>query len=146
MEDQNGLEATSHQKLATDGASPELTPTHTECLYTSYHELNQLAHELVTTHHHAVTGGGCFLVFAQNSNRTRLEPYAKLLVNVNQLLIQPLYGFLGPNLGWKRDWNNFIPKHANSDIAILGEFRPKSTGKRFKLLNQPHLTSFLTSL
>ena len=26
----NGLEATSHQKLATDGASPELIYTHTQ--------------------------------------------------------------------------------------------------------------------
>ena len=32
LKDQNRLEATSHQKLATDGASPELTPTHTESL------------------------------------------------------------------------------------------------------------------
>ena len=32
LEDQNRLEATSHQKLATDGASPELTPVHTESL------------------------------------------------------------------------------------------------------------------
>ena len=32
LEGQNRLEATSHQELATDGASPELTPTHTECL------------------------------------------------------------------------------------------------------------------
>ena len=104
LEDQNRLEAPSHQQLATDCASPELTTTHTECLYISHHELNQLAHELVTTHHHAVTGGGvftCLLVFAQNSNRIRLEPYAKLLANINQPLIQPIYGFLGPNLGWK---------------------------------------------
>ena len=28
----NGLEATSHQKLATDGAPPELIPTHTDGL------------------------------------------------------------------------------------------------------------------
>ena len=28
----NGLEATSHQKLATDGASPELIPTRTDGL------------------------------------------------------------------------------------------------------------------
>ena len=32
LEDQNRLEATSHQKMATDGASPELTSTHTERL------------------------------------------------------------------------------------------------------------------
>ena len=32
LEDQNRLEATSYQKLATDGASPELTLIHTECL------------------------------------------------------------------------------------------------------------------
>ena len=30
--DQNRPEATFYQKLATDGASPELTPTHTESL------------------------------------------------------------------------------------------------------------------
>ena len=30
--DQNRPAATSHQKLATDGASPELTPTHTKSL------------------------------------------------------------------------------------------------------------------
>ena len=30
--DQNRPAATSHQKLATDGASPELIPTHTESL------------------------------------------------------------------------------------------------------------------
>ena len=77
----------------------------------------------------------CFLVFAQNSNRTRLESYTKLLVNINQPLIQPLYGFLGSNLGWKRDWDNFKLKHANSDIAILDEFRPKPAGKRFKSQN-----------
>ena len=29
----NGLEATSHQKLATDDAPPELIPTHTDDLY-----------------------------------------------------------------------------------------------------------------
>ena len=32
LKDQNRPEATSHQKLATDSASPELTPTHTESL------------------------------------------------------------------------------------------------------------------
>ena len=32
LEDQNRLEAIYHQKLATDGASPNLTPTHTKNL------------------------------------------------------------------------------------------------------------------
>ena len=40
----------------------------------------------------------------------------------------------------------FILRHADSDNAILGEFRPKSAGTRFKLLNQPHLIYFPTSL
>ena len=33
----------------------------------------------------------------------------------------------------------------DSDIAILGEFQPKSAGKHFKSLNQPLLTLFPTS-
>ena len=53
LQDQNRQEATSHQKLATDGASPELTPTHTECLKYSHHELAQL-----TTQARSTGGGG----------------------------------------------------------------------------------------
>ena len=106
---------------------------------------------MVTTHHHAVAKGRvgrCPRVssFTHNFNRTRLELYAILIVNITQPLIQPLYGLLGPNLDRKKDRDNFILEHADSDFAILGEFRPKSAGKRFKSLNQPHLTSFPTSL
>ena len=149
FEDQNRLEATSHQKLAADGASPKLIPTHTESLYFFHHDLDQLT-RAGPTHHpstwHGGGGGQRFSSFAQNSARTRLELYAILLVNITRPLIQSLYEFLDPNLGLKRDWDNFILKHADSDIAILGEFRPKSAGKRFKSLNRPHLTFFPASL
>ena len=39
LEDQNRLEVTSHQKFATDGASSESTPTHTDSLYHSHLKL-----------------------------------------------------------------------------------------------------------
>ena len=42
LKDQNRSEATFHKKLATDGASLELIPTHTESLKHSHHELGQL--------------------------------------------------------------------------------------------------------
>ena len=60
--------------------------------------------------------------FARNSNRTCQEFYSTLLLYISQHLIQPIYGFLGPNLGWKRDLDNFKHKHADSDIAILDKF------------------------
>ena len=139
LETQNRLEATSHQKLVTDGASTKMVPTHTEWLTANHHELDQLIWAGVNlSSEHVVTGGwGSSRVssFVRNSNRIRLELYATLLLYITQPLIQPLYGFLGSNLGWKRNWDNFILKHADSDIAILGEFRPKSAGKHLKSLN-----------
>ena len=55
----NGLEATSQQKLATDGTSPELISTHTDSLQQSLLELAQLAHASLTHHcTHAQGGGG----------------------------------------------------------------------------------------
>ena len=55
LEDQNRWEATCNQKLATDSASYELTPTHNESLFNSHHELGQLTwagatHHLSTWH------------------------------------------------------------------------------------------------
>ena len=41
--------------------------------------------------------------FTRNSNLNWLKLYATLLVYFIQLLIQPPYEFLGPNLGWKKD-------------------------------------------
>ena len=54
----NGLEATSHQKLATDGATPELIPTRTDSLWQSLHELAQLAQAGPTHHCTRSQGGG----------------------------------------------------------------------------------------
>ena len=73
--------------------------------------------------------------FARNSNQTRLKLFATLLVYITQPLIQPLYRLLGLNLGWKKELDNFIPKHVDYNITILGEFRSKSNGKLFKLLS-----------
>ena len=49
----NRLKAISHQKLATDGASPELIPTRTDGLQQYLHELAQLAQlaQAGPTHH-----------------------------------------------------------------------------------------------
>ena len=60
LEDQNRLAATSHQKLATDDASHELTPTHIECLkYStmSWPNLHKLAQ--FTTRARGTGGGTC---------------------------------------------------------------------------------------
>ena len=55
---ENGLEATSHQKMATYGASPESTPTHTACLNVSHHEVAQLARAGPTHPNTWLFGGG----------------------------------------------------------------------------------------
>ena len=121
LETQSRLEANSHKKLAI-APLPRwflLTLNDPSPTTTSW----TFSHELVTNHHrgrsHGRGGGPRVYSFARNSNRTRLKLYATLLVFIIQPLIQPIYRFLGQNLGWKRDWDNFIPKHADSDIAIL---------------------------
>ena len=109
LEDQNRLETTSHLKLVTDGASPELTPLTLKAYNTpttswaNSHELGQLTIRARGTRGGGGRGSPRVSSFAQNSNRTRLKLYVILLLNITQPLIQPLYGCLGPNLGWKRD-------------------------------------------
>ena len=63
-----------------------------------------------------------------------------------QHLIQPLYGFLGLNLSWNRDWNNFYQKHASSDIVISSEFRSLLAKKHSLSLKQLLLTFFPNSI
>ena len=66
LEAQNRLEATSHQKLATDGASPKLAPTHTTRLVPNHFELGQPTYA-GSTHHlvaRAYRGGG--VVYTNN--------------------------------------------------------------------------------
>ena len=67
--------------------------------------------------HVALRGDPRVSSFAQNSNRTRLELYAIILVNITRPLIQPLYGFLGPNLDWTREIEMIL--YLNTRIAIL---------------------------
>ena len=81
-----------------------------------------------------------------NSPTEHVVTNATLLVYITQPLIQPLYKFFGPNLGWNRDCDNFIPKHTNRDIAIQSKFRLKSAGKHSNLPNQPPLTPLPTNL
>ena len=54
----NGLEATSYQKLVTDGASPELIPTRTDGLWQFLYEMTQLAQAGPTFHCTRSQGGG----------------------------------------------------------------------------------------
>ena len=59
LKTQNRPEATSHQKLTTDGASPKIIPFHTVWLTTNHHELNQLAWAGdYSPPEHVITGGG----------------------------------------------------------------------------------------
>ena len=100
LQDQNRQEATSHQKLATDGASPELTPTHTECLKYSHHELAQL-----TTQARSTGGGGGLAVIRNRpkANRFRLAIWMITLVRPTEPLIQPVFEHKVQNSAGIRD-------------------------------------------
>ena len=82
---QNG----SHSHCMTHHKLPRAGPTH---MAGSVHHLEALAHRGRGKVH-------VFYSFTQNSHRNRLKLYVTLLIYCTQFLIQPLYGFLGFNLG-----------------------------------------------
>ena len=90
LEGLNRLEATSHHKLVTDGASPKMAPTYTVWLTSNHHELGQPTWAGSPPGSTCSQGEGEYTCLAVSHGIPNEISWNFMLYTITQLLVQPL--------------------------------------------------------